>query len=147
MRGGPNGYAYANGDPASFIDPDGLMGNSPGGGGKAAPGPVRFAGGGAKPGLCGTGWNEPFVPDAIGSINFGTACKMHDACYDKCGADRIACDVQFRRDVMRECAKLDGMGRAFCKTTAVDYAVSVDTLGVSAFKKAQSKCKSTCMPQ
>jgi len=31
---------------------------------------------------CGSGWNDPFVPDNPGGYPFGGACQNHDDCYE-----------------------------------------------------------------
>lgn len=102
------------------------------------PGKRGFGGAGAIPGFCGSGWNEPFVPDGFGTIDFNPACKKHDECYAKCGASKTECDLQLRRDIRKECDKLLPSGqRGLCRTLAIDYGVAVDMLGGSAFRDAQ----------
>ena len=140
LEGGVNTFTYVENNPLRWIDLEGLMGSGSSGG-RSAPGPYRFGGGGAQPGFCGAGWNEPFVPDAFGSIDLSKACGSHDKCYSKCGSSKLDCDLELQRDIMKECSKLSsGAARGFCKTIAVDYQVAVRTWGDIAFKKAQSKC-------
>jgi len=134
--------AYVEGDPFSTVDRLGLLG------GRGTPtrlssstDPLSFGGGSASPGFCGSGWNQPFVPDRIGSGDIAVACRRHDDCYSRCGANKEECDLQLRRDIIKQCEKLSS-GVVLCKTLAVDYAVSVQVFGGGAFSHAQSKCSS-----
>jgi RHS repeat-associated protein len=142
LKGGNNTYTYVH-DPLSQIDPYGLMGrgipNKP----LQSNVSVRFGGGAALPGTCGAGWNEPLVPDAfLGIVNFTEACQKHDECYRRCDASKQTCDIDFRRDIRSECDKVPPGGlQSLCKTTAVNYAVAVQTWGTSAFNKAQTECR------
>jgi YD repeat-containing protein len=75
------------------------------------------------------------------SIELSEACDNHDTCYSRCSAIKLECDLQLRRDIMKECNKMPaGATRGLCKTISVDYGVAVQTWGDSAFKDAQSKC-------
>jgi hypothetical protein len=82
LRGGINTYGYVGANPLALSDTEGLMGQGANGsGGRPMPGKRGFGGAGATPGFCGSGWNEPFVPDGFGTIDFNPACKKHDECY------------------------------------------------------------------
>jgi hypothetical protein len=140
--GGMNSYGYAV-NPLSQLDPLGLMGRPSGAvGGRGIPGALRFGGGAAFKGFCGSGWNQQFVPESIVGANFSDACHRHDDCYSRCGADKHDCDLQLKRDMTTECDKIPhGSGKwAICKTTAIDYLTAVSTWGGSAFQAAQSGC-------
>ncbi|MBK7657980.1 MAG: hypothetical protein IPJ28_01985 [Betaproteobacteria bacterium] len=143
LRGGLSTYAYVYDSPLGFSDAEGLMGQGSNGGiGRPMPGTPGFGGAGAKPGFCGSGWNEPFVPDGFGTVDFNDACKKHDECYSRCGASKQECDLELRRNMRRECDKLPlGGQRGFCRTLAIDYGVAVDTFGGSAYRNAQRQSR------
>ena len=54
-----NFYMYVKNKPLRFKDPSGLA--------------------------CGSGWNEPIVPDDWGEWDYTTPCEHHDKCYGSCG--------------------------------------------------------------
>ena len=86
-------YNYVSNNPLRYIDPSGLMGYSPG--------PDRRRGGipgfglPALPGpfgpVCGSGYSATWIPDGP----WKGACEKHDRCYEKCGANRLQCDIDF----------------------------------------------------
>lgn len=77
------------------------------------------------------------VPDQLpGIFDFTAACVRHDACY-AAGADRLACDLSFRQDMIDLCQvqhphPLD-LGRVVCQTFAELYFLGVRIFGASAF--------------
>ena len=89
-------YRYAYNNPLRYIDPNGLMGYSPG--------PDRRRGGipgyglPALPGpfgpVCGSGYSATWIPDGP----WKDACQKHDECYEKCDISRLQCDIDFLFD-------------------------------------------------
>jgi RHS repeat-associated protein len=50
--------------------------------------------------------NSEWVPDRIGFVNIGPACKIHDKCYGKTSkTDRRICDSNLRKDIINICMK------------------------------------------
>ena len=73
------------------------------------------------------------VPDSIpGIFDFSAACATHDACYGQ-GVDRLACDVQFREDLLASCVALHptalSPGRLLCSVFAELYFAGVRLFG------------------
>jgi hypothetical protein len=73
------------------------------------------------------------VPDAVpGIFDFSAACVAHDACYGQ-GVDRLACDVQFRQDLLASCVALHpatlAPGRLLCTLFAELYFAGVRLFG------------------
>ena len=133
LAAAPNLLCYVGNAPVSFCDFRGLA--------------------------CGSGWNEPFVPDAPGGFNFETACQNHDDCYGTCGSEKGDCDSQFLKDMMSVCQKAPFSyetlcfseythtyysckiyPREQCKGYARTYYFFVDKLGQGPFDKAQEDC-------
>jgi hypothetical protein len=105
---------------------------------------------------CGSGWNEPIVPDGIKrlGIDFSAACARHDNCYHTCNRggtyygqaacrqtdrksrarQRLACDNAFLADMKSQCDKLTGQSKTACKGTAVVYRVAVAAGGATAYQ-------------
>jgi len=73
------------------------------------------------------------VPDTLpGIFDFTEACEEHDACYAE-GEDRLACDLEFRSDLLSACAAqhpatLDAR-RLLCVTFAELYFIGVRLFG------------------
>ncbi|HVL27119.1 MAG TPA: phospholipase A2 [Acidimicrobiales bacterium] len=79
------------------------------------------------------------VPDQLAGIfDFTDACVRHDICY-ALGADRLACDLAFRQDMVELCHvqhphPLD-LGRVVCLTFAELYFLGVRLFGGLAFQE------------
>jgi len=96
---------------------------------------------------CGSGWTEPIVPDDP-VFDFSAPCRLHDACYGRCGADKHKCDQQFLQDMRSACRNAGAMSPALCYAIAYMYYQAVNLLGGSAFDSAQSlACPKVCMPR
>ena len=132
LRGGINTYGYAEANPVNRSDPLGLW-----------PWPLWRS-------ACGSGWNENLVPDSFrgGLVDFSGACRKHDNCYSKCGANRGDCDRNLERDMKAECMRtyMAGnlhFGLAQCYGRAETYGRAVSNFGQGAFERAQRECKCT----
>ena len=94
-------------------------------------------------GTCGSGWNEPLVPDNPFGFNFSNCCQEHDACYGNCDYTQEQCDNNFETCLRNACAG-EGPGRpmriSVCQTWAERYASAVRNLGEDAFDRAQEHC-------
>ena len=93
-------------------------------------------------GACGSGWNEPFVPDRFGDADFGSACQAHDSCYETCGREKSDCDSRFLGDLRDSCRSgysgwWQGPGREACFVVAETYALAVQRLAGDAYRAAQ----------
>ncbi|MBI5741808.1 MAG: RHS domain-containing protein [Nitrospirae bacterium] len=112
-------YAYTKGNPINLMDPAGLV--------------------------CGSGWNDWFVPDKFPSYNFTGCCQSHDDCYG-CkgkaqGLSKAACDQNFCSCLLEECELLDGDSRRSCEGNAKTYCNAVQTkFGNDAFNNARRCC-------
>jgi RHS repeat-associated protein len=76
LRNEVNSYAYAQDDPVNFIDPMGLQ-------------------------TCGSGSNEPFVPDNPLGFGFSPCCANHDDCYGTCGNPKTSTGLKVRATLVR----------------------------------------------
>ena len=120
--------------------------------------------------VCGSWWNDWFVPDEPGGFDFTQACQNHDDCYGTCGKKKGKCDEDFLKDMNAVCesvpakittwcyrsrrhAALSGLShryrctkypRSNCRRWASIYHLSVDYLGWLAFNAAQKA--SGCCP-
>jgi group XII secretory phospholipase A2 precursor (PLA2G12) len=86
--------------------------------------------------------------DFRGLVSFSDACKKHDQCYGKCGANKAKCDNDLRNDMRAACKKLYSSGGLHfvlgdCYDRADIYYKAVNSLGQSAFDAAQKKCTCT----
>ena len=120
LRGGPNTYAYVRSDPIMRVDPTGLK-------------------------TCGSGWNEPLVPDFPFGFLFSDCCEVHDDCYDDCRnkPTREKCDLDFAQCLASACQRLLGQSMLFlksCMELAATYAKIVQDNAEAAFKSARKKC-------
>nr|VFK59825.1 MAG: hypothetical protein BECKUNK1418G_GA0071005_100915 [Candidatus Kentron sp. UNK]VFK70118.1 MAG: hypothetical protein BECKUNK1418H_GA0071006_102415 [Candidatus Kentron sp. UNK] len=105
---------------------------------------------------CGSGWNEPFIPNAIGPlcVDFISSCRGHDNCYSRCkpGGDtygkeickeqtlkartarRAACDNSFHKDMDDSCSQCDPARKGVCKGIAALYKLAVVWGGAGNFE-------------
>ena len=121
---GPNTYQFVRNDAVKHIDSWGLE--------------------------CGSGWNEPIVPDHPVGFDFSEACRKHDACYGTCGASKTKCDKQFLKDMRDKCNSYQPVlaNPGFCKLLAYIYYQAVNMAGGSAFADAQAAaCPRICIPK
>jgi RHS repeat-associated protein len=92
---------------------------------------------------CGSGRNEPFVPDNPFGFGFSDCCQQHDDCYGTCGAEKTQCDDNFEQCMINSCIS-EGQGRplrqALCRSWARRYSWWVRNAGGSAFENAQADC-------
>ena len=112
--------------------------------------------------VCGSWWNDWFVPDEPGGFDFTQACQNHDDCYGTCGREKGDCDEDFLKDMNAVCesvpakittwcyrsrrhAALSGLShryrctkypRSNCRRWASIYHLAVDYLGSLAFNAA-----------
>ena len=128
LRGGLNSYAYAKGSPLRFSDPKGLDAE------------FFFPPYGEEK-MCGSGsWLVLTIwiaPDSFGPYSFAGPCAAHDACYERCHADKLTCDVQFYEALMRECRNLPQALATECAKKAMSYYHGVAVFGDNAFRTAQ----------
>lgn len=104
---------------------------------------------------CGSGWNEPLVPDSIGPlcVDFKAACSDHDNCYSRClpGGDnfgkpicaqtaleqresrRSSCDTGFLESMRKSCSLCDAARRPLCDGVASIYELAVRAGGKGGF--------------
>lgn len=93
--------------------------------------------------FCGSGRNNKYIPDRVGSIDFANACAGHDDCYGKCGSPKSMCDFNFHKDMSKECRKFIFNPILFleCQILADAYYAAVAFLGDIPYKDAQKNCK------
>jgi len=104
---------------------------------------------------CGSGWNEPIVPDRIGPlcIDFRASCANHDNCYSKCleGGEnygkpicnqtdkeqkegrRAICDTTFLNNMHEACSACDPARQHVCRGVAAIYEIAVQNAGRGLF--------------
>lgn len=91
---------------------------------------------GLGPGGCGSGWNQPIVPDKPGGYDFTSACQTHDHCYGTCGASKGDCDSQLLENLDNICDNYScPLG---CYEAANAFYGAVQNWGQSAFDAAQT---------
>ena len=77
------------------------------------------------------------IPQGAYGADFRAACRAHDACYGREGADRATCDCQFRDQLMRECEGSRNPRR--CKRIAMLMYRSVRKYGDQPFEESQKR--------
>jgi RHS repeat-associated protein len=157
IDGGLNTYLYANASPLRFTDPMGLaplcppgyrampvkgyekdfpkvFNCEPNGGAYSVPRGPSF-----PAGTCGSGWNDPFVPDNPLGSPFSDACEKHDKCYDcRSGRSRASCDDEFCDNMKNACkAYGSSFGRQQCDRMARLYCDMVRKHGQGAYDAAR----------
>ncbi|MFV0436620.1 MAG: phospholipase A2 [Desulfopila sp.] len=119
LAGGINLYAYVQNDPVNVVDPEGLK-------------------------TCGSGWNEPLVPDNPFGFCFSSCCAAHDKCYGcdgkRQGKSKRQCDDEFKQCMYSACNKVTHkLSRGSCKHKAQVYHGAVDKYGQGAFNDARQR--------
>jgi RHS repeat-associated protein len=114
QRGKNHLYVYVQNNPVKFNDPLGLL-------------------------TCGSGWNEPFVPDNPFGYQFSHCCQQHDNCYGTCGSNKGQCDNDFEKCMVSSCENVPNVNRVHCRRLARIYSGAVKRYGGSAYGKAQEK--------
>lgn len=83
------------------------------------------------------GFFSRLIPQQLHGADFRPACRAHDACYANPGADRAACDRQFRQDLMTACES--SWNPALCRATARNMTRGTRVGGERAFQRAQTR--------
>jgi RHS repeat-associated protein len=125
LAAGPNTYVYVKASPLRFRDFFGLE-------------------------TCGSGGNEPYVPDNPLLFPFSECCRAHDACYDDCTRrlSKGRCDNDFQSCALQKCQRRWTGVKFACELLAVTYYAFVNSSGTSAFEEARKKCATPpCIPQ
>ncbi len=92
-------------------------------------------------------WRSRYIPDKLlGFVNFGKACKEHDACYSSIERRKSDCDQEFLRTMRKECRKRFGSWdpnplRVECYNIADTYYTAVDRMGGDAWRAAQARAE------
>jgi len=139
FESGQNFYVYTWSDPVNLIDRYGREPSGAGGASGSGEGGSRGTSGtgdprswiAPSPDWCGSGWNEPLVPDGAFGVDWSDACRQHDACYGACGADKGACDERLNRDISQKCS--------WCGPVGSTYETAVDWFGNGAYNSAQEQ--------
>jgi RHS repeat-associated protein len=128
LIGGLNTYTYVRNAPITNIDMLGLMGSR-----------------GNQTYGCGSGANQPWVPNNPLGFPFLDCCNDHDRCYDDCinKPSRAQCDKTFCSCVASKCHRYARGQKRQCESLARTYCDMVTEHGEGAFNKARSRCP-TC---
>ncbi len=88
---------------------------------------------------CGSASNPPIIrkltPQEAFGADFRPACRGHDACYTKTGANRRACDRKFLKDL--NCACENATHPLLCRGVAKVMYISVRVGGLRPYRVAQ----------
>jgi RHS repeat-associated protein len=135
LSAGDNLYRYALNNPIKNIDSNGKV--------------------------CGTGWNEPYIPDYPNGWNFAGPCQNHDDCYGckgkKMGMKKEDCDNRFLKELLKVCLKGDNIifhpdlwpkdwreiqfnPYLSCPQLALMYYKAVSSFGQKAFRDGRKDC-------
>ena len=131
LEGGLNTYAYVLSQPLTQVDPQGLA-NSGSWQKPRNPRPLFHD----SP--CGAEGGTKFP-----AFGFGRACDKHDRCYEKCGANRLSCDLDFCSNLQKSCGL---RVNAPCRIVAIQYCEAVLAFGGGAFNGAQDGACKECKP-
>ncbi len=95
------------------------------------------------------------VPDVWGKATFTPACNTHDICYGTCGADKAACDVGLREDIVKIClatySRYDPLLQrcidlAYIYESAVEDTLVGGHIGRDAYAEGQKEGCDCCEP-
>jgi hypothetical protein len=87
-----------------------------------------------------TGPLRNLIPQGFHGASFRPACIKHDACYDTYGIDRMICERNYKRDMLKACSCSSRPIR--CRMMAHFMANNVRRFGKGAFDSAQKIAKS-----
>jgi hypothetical protein len=146
---GLNLYLYAD-NPLMQIDPFGLTGAAPGLFYRVVGAVIAFADPKAPrfPGsMCGPAGNPKNYPASFVFGNFNSACRAHDACYDKCGQSKLWCDFKLQVDIVFSSDTGGVFGLNARGLVGAGYAAVVISQGQPVYEAAQEKaCAPSCSP-
>lgn len=112
-------------------------------------------------------WRSGFIPDKwppaearnyfklllgkVDTVHVNKACKRHDDCYGKIGANKNECDKQFLNNMISECDRVyDSISELpilkACHLAANGYYDVVDKKGDTAFNNAQKSKRKMATP-
>lgn len=131
LDGGLNTYGYVTANPMAAIDPLGLA-NSGSWPKPRNPRPLF------RDSPCGAEGGTTFP-----AFGFGKACEKHDRCYEKCGANRMSCDLDFCSNLQKSCGLRTNIP---CRIVALQYCEAVLGFGGGEFNIAQDDACKVCKP-
>jgi RHS repeat-associated protein len=91
---------------------------------------------------CGSGWNEPIVPNNPLGFRFLGCCQAHDKCYGNCAYTfgQGGCDGDFKKCMEASCGRHKGIAYTSCVASAGGYYYVVSEFGQNAYKEARKNC-------